>query len=480
MGKQYIARCSPDAKQQGVRIGMTLASARTLLSHPEVIPFQPQREVSALRRLAEWAMRFSPIVSPDSDPFPSTKDRLSTRDIRYNGIHLDVTGSERLFSGDENLLHKIDSLLDSFSLRYRAALAPTLGAAWALSRYAKERTLIVSPETLREKLNPLSVAALRLSPDLETRLRELNIKTLGELLQLPPSSLLSRFGKELPQRIDQALGRGIEPIEALRIIPLSAVEKVFEGPTKDRELLKVVAWDLLEDLLTKLQKKQLQPSHIRLQLTPPRGPSFSRDFTLAVPTYNIRHIGKLLEKKLDDISAPDGIELIRLVAERTENFSAKTTSFLALQSTNRDGEEKLGELIDTLIANLGAQRVLKVSTHASYLPEQSFAFRPVNEKHHDTEIPEQLADRPSLLLTSPHPIRAMATLPDGPPFWVKWKEDAYEVRRCVGPERIASQWWREESISTRDYFKVQIPTGAWLWVFRELESSNWFLHGIWS
>ena len=33
---------------------------------------------------------------------------------------------------------------------------------------------------------------------------------------------------------------------------------------------------------------------------------------------------------------------------------------------------------------------------------------------------------------------------------------------------------------TRDYFKVQDERGRWLWIYRVLESGDWFIHGLWA
>ncbi|HQH28341.1 MAG TPA: hypothetical protein PLP17_13165, partial [Oligoflexia bacterium] len=100
-----------------------------------------------------------------------------------------------------------------------------------------------------------------------------------------------------------------------------------------------------------------------------------------------------------------------------------------------------------------------------------------NAAHQLTE-----AERPSLLFFRPHPVQAMAAMPDNPPFWLKWKNNTYRIVAGTGPERIAPEWWgKDDSLcAARDYFKVQLSTGTWMWIFREVETSNWFIHGIWT
>jgi protein ImuB len=51
-----------------------------------------------------------------------------------------------------------------------------------------------------------------------------------------------------------------------------------------------------------------------------------------------------------------------------------------------------------------------------------------------------------------------------------------KVTRLWGPERIETGWWRGRTIC-RDYWRVEIETNQHYWVYRDLRSANWFLHG---
>jgi protein ImuB len=48
-----------------------------------------------------------------------------------------------------------------------------------------------------------------------------------------------------------------------------------------------------------------------------------------------------------------------------------------------------------------------------------------------------------------------------------------------GPERIESGWWDSGDIQ-RDYFVARGSNGAAWWVFRDLRTDHWYLHGFWS
>ncbi len=91
--------------------------------------------------------------------------------------------------------------------------------------------------------------------------------------------------------------------------------------------------------------------------------------------------------------------------------------------------------------------------------------------------------RPLRLFAKPEPVEAIAEVPDGPPIRFRWRRVLYQVVRAEGPERIAPEWWRDDDL-TRDYFRVEDPTGHRFWLFREglygreLITPRWYLHGV--
>ena len=53
----------------------------------------------------------------------------------------------------------------------------------------------------------------------------------------------------------------------------------------------------------------------------------------------------------------------------------------------------------------------------------------------------------------------------------------FQLRQFSAPERIQTAWWTDEPCH-RDYYQVTTHTGARMWVYRDLHSSQWFLHGV--
>lgn len=91
--------------------------------------------------------------------------------------------------------------------------------------------------------------------------------------------------------------------------------------------------------------------------------------------------------------------------------------------------------------------------------------------------------RPVRLLRRPLQLSAVALLPDAPPSLLRLGRSSWRVARAEGPERIAPEWWRDRPERPfRDYYRVELASGARLWVCRSGvavpgEATTWWLHG---
>jgi protein ImuB len=85
-------------------------------------------------------------------------------------------------------------------------------------------------------------------------------------------------------------------------------------------------------------------------------------------------------------------------------------------------------------------------------------------------------ERPMVLWHRPRAVRAMALSPDGAPTWFCYRGRDCQVAHAAGPERLETGWWRGPD-TRRDYFRVVTRDGQRFWMFKDLESRQWFVHG---
>ena len=493
--RQTIADCCARSAAAGVRRGMTLAHARALLQgdgEVSIEPATPQRDAADLDRLAHWSMRFSPTVATDPP----------------DGLLLDITGCQRLFRGEGRLVELLERDVRQLGLATRLAAAPTVGCARAVARFGESACTIVAGNDadVRAALAPLPVAALRIDPDVLDALATIGIERIEHLFNLPRAALPSRFGADLLLRLDQALGQAIETIDPIRPVPPPTVQRVFDGPTTQLEAIQITVHKLIEQLQTLLQQRESGALRLDLHLSRIDAAPVHLTVALSRPSRDPRHLWSLLQPAVEKVDLGYGIEQIDLTATSSGPLPHEQAAVWAeVEAADAQNlSRRCGQMLDRLTTRLGAKRVLWFDVVETHVPERVFVSRPVLEsalpgrKRRQARI--TTAERPSLLLPRPEPIEVIAVSPDGPPSWVKWRGQSQRVVSSQGPERIAGQWWGGSDEATkrrsdegragesrkpgdpgaRDYFKVQDEQGRWLWVYRQLESGRWFMHGQWA
>ena len=187
-GRQEVVGACPQARRCGVAPGMTSAQAAALLppeAEPVLLDHAPQADAAALAAIARWCRRLGPVVAADPP----------------DGLLLDLTGCERLHGGVHAMARAVAGRLARLGLELHAALAPTLGGAWALARFDRSPLPVVGGssehaalEELSRRLDPLPVAALRLEPGEVAALEEVGIDRVEQLRVLPREAVADRFG----------------------------------------------------------------------------------------------------------------------------------------------------------------------------------------------------------------------------------------------------------------------------------------------
>ncbi|MBB4856827.1 protein ImuB [Novosphingobium chloroacetimidivorans] len=458
----------------GAQAGMMLADARTLCPQLAVAPADPAGDLAFIEALAVWAQRWGPWSAID----------------RPDGVIVDVTGVAHLFGGEAHLLADAQAIFARRRLSVRLAIAPTAGAAWALAHHGPPRALLHPEDDPAQRLAELPIAALRLDDDTITLLRRLGLKRLGDLHGIHRDALVRRFRNRRSAaanpliRMDQLLGRVPEPMLPVLAIEAPLVQRRLMEPIRHRELLERVVADLAADMVRLLEAKSLGARRLELGMWKVDGEVVGRRLEVAAPTRDAAHIAGLFGRKLEDVDAGFGIELVRLRASWTEPLALAQRDFEAAAENHGTS---LAACIDRLTVRLGADAVRRPVPRASHLPERAQTWEePLGpEKTAQTEF--EFHARPLKLLDRPEPIGVIYQTPDGLPRTFRWRDASHEVVRVEGPERIAPEWWRERSTTRlRDYYRIEDQEGRRYWVYRNGLAGDgrggmpeWFLQGMW-
>ncbi|PZU06638.1 MAG: nucleotidyltransferase [Sphingomonas sp.] len=469
-----------EAMIAGLTTGLTLADARARSPGLIAIPRDHGAEARLLARAADACRAYSPVVAPEPP----------------DGITLDIAGCVHPYGGEAGLLADLAARLRRHGLTLRTGLGDTPEAARARARFGDR------PEA---DLLALPVEALEAPPETTLALRRAGLKRIVDLACRPRRMLAARFG-DLALTLSRLLGeedrrisadRPPDPVFALRRFA-EPIGRVEDGLACLQELLDETATALLE---RHEGGRRFVARFFRSDGAAP-GLAVETGRPVRDPAIVMRLFRERLEALSDPIDPGFGFDCIRLDVMRTEPLAPAQDGF----DGKERGAEPLAELVDRLVARLGADHIIRLAPLDSHIPECATAsVAPMTGAHWPAPSPEDPPLRPLRLFDPPQPIEVTYGLPEGPPRRFVWQKRAHEVARWEGPERIAAEWWRRRIDPdlwrrrdeaghplplpagagglTRDYYRVEDAAGHRFWLFRhglqgETNKPDWYVHGL--
>lgn len=509
---QVIAALNGTALAAGLRVGQPLRDAHAMCAGLVTRARNLPAEKAFLAALRRWAGKFSPWVAEEAP----------------DALVIDLTGCAHLFGGEAELLAVVEGDCADMGLTVTGGIADTLGAAWALARYAgqpaettrsgdaidqearatraragKRRhwtkggaapqvvatpgggiARIAAPGQAYGALSPLPVAALRLDADTTAQLSRLGLRRIGDLLGQPRAALARRFGTGLVLRLDQATGSAPEPVSPARPADHFAVRMTLPDPIGLKDDLMAAIDRLLPRFCALLKDKGRGVRSLRLEAHRTDQMAETVTIGLARPGHDADRIRPLLEMKVDDIDAGFGIDMLRIEALATEPLHTRSAvGHLEAGQAVRDRLEShsaLDDLIGKLGARIGLEAITRRHPGASHIPEKTALTLAAAWSEPARDWPAPSAQRP-LLMWRPELVQA-PDLPDVPATF-RWRGRTWHLAEARGPERIAPEWWLDDPewrTGARDYWVVTTAEGDRLWLFYAhgaALSPGWFCHG---
>ncbi|RZL20425.1 MAG: DNA polymerase Y family protein [Pedobacter sp.] len=460
-GRMIVKAASITADANGVHAGMVVADCKAIYPNLEVLDFKADCVGQLLHALAEWCIRYTPYVAIDMP----------------DGLILDVSGCAHLWGGEVAYLEEILKKIRAFGYDIRAAIADTIGTAWAISRFGQVTPIVKTGRQL-DALLPLPAAALRLDAITIGKLKKLGLSQVHSFVNMPRSALRRRFGQTLLTRLDQALGQEIEIIEP--VCPIEPYQERLPSlePIRTATGIEIALTQLLEKLCKRLadEAKGLRTAVFKCYRID--GNIQKIDIGTNKPSRNPGHLFRLFEDKIVQIEPALGIELFVLDAPIVEELSSRQDALWTTKdSTNNTA---VAELLDRLAGKIGMNAIHRYLPAEQHWPERSIKLaHSLNEK---PQIPwPENKPRPIQLLSNPVPIEVMVQIPDYPPILFHHKGNVHRIEKADGPERIEQEWWMEKGLY-RDYYCVEDQDGARYWIFRsgsyQHGEAKWFLHGF--
>ena len=413
-----------------------------LLSAPNPSPSELAAHTQSLQALAIWAGRFTPNVCVEGDC----------------GLLLEVSNSLKLFGGLTALLRILRGDLEAMGYHTQLAGAPTARAAWWLA-LANQRRFLNDVQHLRNAIFPLPLEILSCDAKTHILLRNLGLRSIGDLLKLPREGIARRCGQPFLNAIDQALALQPEAHAYFQPPPYFDLRLELPAEIHSAEALLFAFKRLFVQLGGFLSARMAAVQILEIDLEHREPPATSLRIGLVEPSRDIDHLMHLLRERLNRVQLPQPVRALRLSAHEIRQWGGKPTSFLHDEIAQA---QELPALIEQLRARLGPEKVQGLALVAEHRPEKSGVACDLGVR----SMALKFGDRPFWLLEQPQRLQEHESGP--------WHAQR-PLKLVAGPERIRCGWW-DGNIVWRDYFVAQTEDLALLWVYRE-PGRAWYLHG---
>jgi protein ImuB len=443
------------AREKGVLPGMRYAAGLALASDLCAGVVAPREIEEGVRDITEKLRAFGPDIEP-GDPGIF---RIGSRglDLLYPSLRLWAV--------------RIRGALLAEGLRAAVVVGFHRFAAYALARALPEPRawVLETVEEERSRLKRVPLARLRLPADARDALSRLGVRTVGDLLRLPPAGLFERFGEGVFRAFCAASGEDDLPIQPAPAEEPLREEAILDDGETDVQRLLFLLKPMLDRLLARLAARREALASLTLELKLDRGPTSIERLKPASPTLDAQQILDLVLLRLSSLQLVSGVIEVGMVAEGEKATATQLDFFVTKQRRDPAAQKRA---FARLRAEFGDEAIARAKLREGHLPEASFEWLP---------LPELPAPRPRLCRRTL--VRRLRLKPSPLPHRPRHEEDGWQLRgrgdaaidSLKGPYVLAGGWWRGGI--AREYYFARTRHEEWLWVFRDAERRRWFLHG---
>jgi nucleotidyltransferase/DNA polymerase involved in DNA repair len=343
---------SPAAARLGVRPGQPLGAAHKLAPEATFLTADPPAYRTAFEAALEALAAFTPALEGEADPAAPAFGRAI----------LGIEGLDRLW-GDEATL----------TARVRAAVAPLLpaeprmgigntrfGAAVAAVLATRDAPLVAIPPggAVEEAdfLAPLPIGLLP-APELEPRFALFGLRRMGELVALPRSAVVARFGSLGGELHDLARGLDGRPLRPRRPIERLRADAELDPPVESRDALRFVLHHLSGALCAQLAARGAGAAKAILELELERGAPLRIEQVLPEPVALPELVERLLVARLEATVLPAPATRLTLELDGT---TPQAVTQLGLFTPQSAGADRLAWQLAGLAIRFGPGRIWRV------------------------------------------------------------------------------------------------------------------------
>lgn len=343
-----VAAASYPARTRGIRSAMPMATARRLA--PDLVIVPPR--ISRYQEASAQVMELLRSVVADIEQ------------ISIDEAFLDVRGARRLFGGPD----QIASLLRS-RIREELGLPSSVGGSVsrAVSKIASAQAkpdgqLIVPAEQTADFLAPLPVSVVSgIGPKAVASLERIGVRTIGQIHEIPPSTLARALGPRAPEIIRLAAGSDRTGLGHRVRDKSLGTERTWDEDLTDGDEVRRRITSMADEVARQLRRNEAVARTVVLKLRSPDGTTITRSSTLDQPTSS----GERLREQVVALWDRERHKLrrVRLAGVRVTHLEPESTSSVQQELTSRSALWRdLESAMDRATDRFGASSLSRGST----------------------------------------------------------------------------------------------------------------------
>jgi protein ImuB len=421
------------AREKGLAVGMTYASALSLVPRLRARAVPADRIGAARERIVSSLSAFT----PDIEPCPFDMD----------AFWVSVDGLRSLFASESLWVEKVRDALLAEGFRTSVVLGFTRFGTYAIARSRSRSIVFASREEEHELMGRSSIDILPLSQRTKGTLRRLEVRTVRQFASLPAGETARRFGRDAGLLREAILSDDPLPIQPVGLKETVPCGRHLDTPLVDLDLLMAYVDELLAIEAGNVEKERSVVSGLTLILRTEEGQITSDVIRPAVPTMEISLLRRLILLRLSARQFRSGVQDIEIRCARTQPSRRQQELFSVKGRDLQAGARAFA----AIRARFGNDSVASARARDSWLPEKSFAWVPVKRPVLPSPRRETTASGRSTA------VRRILFSPAKAP----------QARPAGGAFTVSGGWWDAEGKDApyvRDYFYLDSPKGM-LWLF---------------
>jgi nucleotidyltransferase/DNA polymerase involved in DNA repair len=455
------------AERAGIRSGLTVAQAHSLCPDLNIVLRREKLERSESQRLTRCLQDIAPFVESD---LPGV-------------FFLEADGLKRLYGAYDELAEKLIAKIKVEQYPVSVGVAPNKFTARVAAEVSHRYHCTCVPEGCqREFLANLGITHLRLDEEMQARLLQLGLRTMGQLAAFPANELQERFGTD--GRRTSLLSRGEDPEY---LLPETLPEELSTTSYPTAPLYSATTTvnrikRLLEQLFVHLEHEARGCRSLAVRLFFTDKSETWLTLSVANPTVTVKTFVRQLAGKLEKTPFHAAVTEITVIITEVAPLQIRQMLLTGESDVNLHRAKA-----DAPVTGILAQsRFYRPRLNYSPVPEKSFELLPLRAVVDNKKLPktsEKMMTIPCYSLRRISGLRLLASPCEAKVIGVRQQPEQLfidgqrqRIRHLTGPWKLSGNWWDHNF--SRQYYEVETLSRKQYLLYYDTISARWFLQGI--